>query len=165
MLRVSVVLTVLISMVGATADRAEAQRFTPFRNLGRSAGIGWGQGYHFRNPGPNNPFYSSWSDSNIPRLVSPEVQGRDWESDFDGTAPDESPHRADPSVIQLVPENDVIENAYKNGGSRPAEGKPAGVLRFNEPVTPKRPASYLVPTPGQSGSRFNSSPSKFPNLP
>lgn len=147
MLRVSVVLTVWISMVGATEDRAEAQRFTPFRNLGRPVGIGWGQGYHFRNPGPINNTYSSWSEANTAGILLPEAQGP-------------APGSKDLSVIRLVPEDDVIENAYQNADRQPAPGKPSGVLRSTGPLTPRRPASYLVPDPALPGSQIH--PSKFP---
>jgi hypothetical protein len=201
MLRISVVMTVLISMIGATENSVMAQRFTPFRNLGRPIGLGWGQGYHFQNPGPINRIYNSWSNSNTPGLFWSQVHDPSWENDLNGAgqnaapihAPVENPNGGQftpdstegpsatggdttslrrgsariysnsptrneegLSVIRLVPENDVIENAYKDSENQSVEGTPAGIFRANGSVTPKRPANYFVPGPGQPGIKSTS---------
>lgn len=75
------VAAVVGSMFGTS--ESQAQHFRPGQELGRLLGVGIGNGYHCRTPGPNVDYYNPWSATNS-HLVSRYQDTGAWQSGHGG---------------------------------------------------------------------------------
>lgn len=56
-------LILMFAIAGESSAQVRGQR-GPIRKAGILTGLGWGNGNHWRNPGPNSSYYSPWTNHN-----------------------------------------------------------------------------------------------------